>query len=97
MHDSLIIDYPAIPRVKDPWRGAAYAPEDLLRILTLGLHGTDRVFHHQGQSRQMVRHLTLGGGSTNNCLQIYFEFDEETRRVLIGYCGRHLPYASQRT
>jgi len=37
------------------------------------------------------------GGQTNNCLQIYFEFDHESERVLIGYCGRHLPYAGQRT
>lgn len=64
---------------------------------TLSLFGADRVFHHRGQSQQMQRHLTLGGGTTNNCLQIYFEFDNPTQRVLIGYCGRHLPYARQRT
>jgi hypothetical protein len=64
---------------------------------TLSLFGAERVFHHRGQSRQMQRHLTLGGGTTNNCLQIYFEFDDTTRRVLIGYCGRHLNYARQRT
>jgi hypothetical protein len=45
----------------------------------------------------MQRHLTLGGGTTNNCLQIYFEFDDDSRCVLIGSCGRHLPYHHQRT
>jgi hypothetical protein len=64
---------------------------------TLGLFGADRVFHHQGQSRQMQRHLTLGGGATNNCLQIYFELDDASDRVLIGHCGRHLRYSRQRT
>jgi hypothetical protein len=64
---------------------------------TLSLYGSARVFRHGTQSRQMQRHLTLGGGATNNCLQIYFEFDEASRRVLIGYCGRHLPYYGQRT
>jgi macrodomain Ter protein organizer (MatP/YcbG family) len=64
---------------------------------TLHLYGTERIFHHKDQSRQMQRHLTLGGGETNNCLQIYFEFDDPLRRVLIGYCGRHLPYHRQRT
>jgi hypothetical protein len=64
---------------------------------TLGLFGAERVFHHRGQSRQMQRHLTLGGGTTNNCLQIYFEFDEAARRVLVGHCGRHLRYSRQRT
>jgi hypothetical protein len=64
---------------------------------TLRLYGAERVFHHDGQSRQMQRHLTLGGGDTNNCLQIYFDFDDDSRRVLIGHCGRHLPYHRQRT
>ncbi|MGH7170861.1 MAG: hypothetical protein ACRELG_11330 [Gemmataceae bacterium] len=64
---------------------------------TLHLYGAERVFHHEDQSRQMQRHLTLGGGDTNNCLQIYFDFDDAGQRVLIGYCGRHLPYHRQRT
>jgi hypothetical protein len=64
---------------------------------TLHLYGSERVFHHEGESRQMQRHLTLGGGDTNNCLQIYFDFDDAARRVAIGYCGRHLPYHRQRT
>jgi hypothetical protein len=64
---------------------------------TMGLFGTERVFRHQDQGRQMVRHLTLGGGTTNHCLQIYFEFDDAARRVLIGYCGRHLSFSRQRT
>jgi hypothetical protein len=64
---------------------------------TLSLYGAQRVFHHGERSRQMQRHLTLGGGTTNNCLQIYFDFDDDSRRVLIGYCGRHLPYHRQRT
>jgi hypothetical protein len=64
---------------------------------TLGLFGAERVFHHGGQSRQMQRHLTLGGGTTNNCLQIYFDFDDAAQRVLVGYCGRHLRYSRQRT
>jgi hypothetical protein len=64
---------------------------------TLNLYGAERIFHHGEQSRQMQRHLTLGGGDTNNCLQIYFDFDDASQRVPIGYCGRHLPYHRQRT
>ena len=64
---------------------------------TLNLYGAERVFHDREHSRQMQRHLTLGGGETNNCLQIYFDFDDAERRVPIGYCGRHLPFHRQRT
>lgn len=64
---------------------------------TLSMFGAERVFRHNGRSRQMQRHLTLGGGDTANCLQIYFEFDDSACRVLVGYCGRHLPYFGRRT
>jgi hypothetical protein len=64
---------------------------------TMRLYGDERNFHHGNDSRQMQRHLTLGGGDTNNCLVIYFDFDDATQRVLIGYCGRHLHYHRQRT
>jgi hypothetical protein len=45
----------------------------------------------------MLRHLTLGGGDRTNCLQIYFDVDEKTKKFAIGYCGRHLPYYGMRT
>ena len=45
----------------------------------------------------MFKHLTLGGGDKVNCLQIYFEADDEVGNMDIGYCGEHLPYAKQRT
>jgi hypothetical protein len=64
---------------------------------TMGHYGAQRVFHDGGRSRTIERHLTLGGGQTNNCLQIYFDFDEHSRRVVVGYCGRHLPYGRMRT
>ncbi|MCI0701723.1 MAG: hypothetical protein L0241_11625 [Planctomycetia bacterium] len=64
---------------------------------TMSMYGAERVFRHAGRSQQMQRHLTLGGGDAVNCLVIYFEFDETAQRVQIGYCGRHLRYAGQRT
>lgn len=64
---------------------------------TMRMYGDERTFHNGNDNRQMQRHLTLGGGDTNNCAVIYFDFDDETQRVLIGYCGRHLHYHRQRT
>ncbi len=64
---------------------------------TLSKYGSERVFHDGANSRQMLRHLTLGGGTTNNCLQIYFDFDTATGRVLVGYCGRHLSFSRMRS
>jgi len=45
----------------------------------------------------MLKHITLGGGSRVNCLQVYFEPNDGLLKIEIGYCGRHLPYYRQRT
>ncbi len=79
-------------RSRVPFKYTAFESET-----TLSIYGAERCFRHDGQSRQIQRHLTLGGGQTNNCLQIYFDFDEPSRRVIIGHCGRHLPFQRQRT
>jgi hypothetical protein len=76
-------------------KGFKYAAKESQN--TLNMYGSDRDFTHKGERRRMVRHLTLGGGDRNNCLQIYFEIDEATERFLVGYCGVHLPYYGMRT
>lgn len=84
-----------------PWeswfekRGFKYAAKESQN--TLNMYGSERDFSHDGEKRRMVRHLTLGGGDRNNCLQIYFDVDESSERFLIGYCGVHLPYYGMRT
>jgi len=64
---------------------------------TMNHYGEDRIFAHDGERQEMQRHLTLGGGSRKNCLQIFFDIDNEQERFAVGYCGVHLPYYSQRT
>jgi hypothetical protein len=64
---------------------------------TLSMFGGARVFRHRGQSRRILKHLTLNRGDRRHCVQIYFEFDDDSRRVLVGYCGRHLPISRQPT
>jgi len=84
-----------------PWeqafqrRGFKYAANEHQNTLTM--FGKHRDFTHQGQTKRMLKHITLGGGDTRNCLQIYFEPNDSTGRIDIGHCGRHLPYKKQRT
>ena len=63
---------------------------------TLSKYGNDRMFTHDGKIRQILKHLTIGGGSAIDCLQIYFDDDGETDRMIVAYCGPHLPFASKR-
>lgn len=76
-------------------RGFKYAATESKN--TLNMYGEDRDFSYKGKKRRMVKHLTLGGGDRKNCLQIYFDPDDQERRFLIGYCGVHLPYYGMST
>lgn len=72
-----------------------YAPQE--SESTMNEFGQDRIFTHEGEQREIQRHVTLGGGDRVNCLQIYFEPDLDTEQMEIAYCGVHLPYSSQTT
>ena len=62
---------------------------------TKNKYGDKREFCHSDRCVQIFRHLTF---KNNNCsLQIYFEFDREQEKVIIGYCGNHLPIVSRPT
>lgn len=61
------------------------------------MYGAERTFVHRGRKLVMQRHLTLGGGDRQNCLQIYFDVDESRQRFVIGYCGMHLRYYGMTT
>ena len=56
---------------------------------TRNKYGKERKFCHCGRCVQIFQHLTF---KNNGSLQIYFEFEKE--KVIIGYCGNHLPIAS---
>jgi hypothetical protein len=36
-------------------------------------------------------HVTLGSRNANTCISIHWHRDEQTRKVVVGHCGRHLP------
>lgn len=76
-------------------RGCVYAPSD--HQTTITRYGKERTFTEDGRTLLFERHLTLGGGDRQNCLQIYFEFNAGAERIDIGYCGVHLPYAGMRS
>ena len=57
------------------------------------MYGKERTFQGPNQRREVQRHLTLGSGG--NCMQVYFDFDEARRKVIIAYCGQHLSHYRQ--
>lgn len=69
--------------------GWKYSPRE--SDATLNKHGWHRPMH---QGKPMQKHLTIGRNSSDRCVQIYFEVDQSKRKIIIGYCGRHLPTSS---
>lgn len=76
-------------------KGFKYAPTD--SEMTINLYGNERIFTHQGTRKQMLKHITIGGGDRTNCIQIYFEPNDSSETIEVGYCGVHLKYYNQRT
>jgi hypothetical protein len=64
---------------------------------TMAMHGEDRIFtdRFSGKRRQIEKHLTIGGGSRKNCVQIFFDRANDSDKFVIAYCGVHLPHAGR--
>lgn len=58
---------------------------------TMTKYGQERDFKSDDGTRRIEKHLTLGGGDKKNCMQVYFDVQEEPPRFVIAHCGRHLP------
>jgi hypothetical protein len=63
---------------------------------TRSLYGEQRRFREQGVEREILQHLTIGGGDRKNCLQIYFDLEPATGKAIVAWCGPHLDIASSR-
>ena len=51
-----------------------------------------RTFEYRGKQIEMFRHLKIGvDDDTSKTLRVYFHWDADKQKVIIGYCGEHLP------
>lgn len=60
---------------------------------TTSMYGDKRRFTEEDRSFRFEKHFTLGINSRDNCVQVYFHLDENSKRAIVGYCGPHLPHA----
>ena len=53
-----------------------------------------RTFKYRGREIPMMKHLCIGvKRDTSKTLRVYFEADQEEGKVIVGWCGEHLPVA----
>lgn len=52
-----------------------------------------RTFEYKGQYIEMMKHLKYGiKDSAAETIRIHFEWDSDDKKIVIGYCGPHLPH-----
>jgi hypothetical protein len=55
-----------------------------------------RTFAYEGEQVEMVRHLKIGiEANVSKTIPVHFHWDSERGKIVIGYCGEHLPVASR--
>ena len=52
-----------------------------------------RTFTYQGKQREMMMHLKIGNKpSVAKTFRAHFEWDSESKKVVLGHCGTHLDH-----
>ncbi|HZZ79967.1 MAG TPA: hypothetical protein VFE62_15720 [Gemmataceae bacterium] len=55
-----------------------------------GKFGDEYTFQFEGKSVMCEHHVTIGARSADTCISIHWYRDEPKKRLIIGWCGRHL-------
>lgn len=51
-----------------------------------------RIFEYNGEKVEMFRHLRIGReDDTTKTIRVHFYWDAKNEKIVIGYCGEHLP------
>lgn len=74
-----------------------YAAKESDTVITNKQMANKRTFKYDGKPVEMFRHLKIGVDSDERkTIRTHFHWDEEKKKIIIGYCGPHLPVARQR-
>lgn len=55
-----------------------------------GKFGEEYTFQYEGRPILFEHHVTIGARSADTCISIHWHRDEAKKRLIIGWCGRHL-------
>lgn len=68
--------------------GADYKAE--ISQTAKGKWGDEYRFKYRGEKRLFEEHITLGAKQADKCMSIHWYRDDKIRKLVIGWCGRHL-------
>lgn len=55
-----------------------------------GKFGDEYTFNYEGRQLLCEHHVTIGARSADTCISIHWHRDEAHKRLVIGWCGKHL-------
>ncbi|MBP2850798.1 hypothetical protein [Dickeya oryzae] len=75
--------------------GAAYSANESESVERSKQLSEMRIFEYEGNKIKMFKHVRIGVAHNKaDTIRAYFDIDLENKKVVIGYCGEHLPVQS---
>ena len=72
-----------------------FAPKESELVMDNKQFRQCRTFHYKGKEVYMPRHLKIGReDDIRKTIRVHFHWDKELKKIVIGYCGKHLPVPS---
>ena len=69
-------------------KGFEYA--EFISPTAKGKYDDEYTFRYEGQPILFQHHVTIGARSADTCISIHWHRDEARKRLVIGWCGKHL-------
>lgn len=72
-----------------------YAAKESETVMNNNAMRRERTFVYEGEKVEMFRHLKIGADDdATKTIRVYFHWDHDRERIVIGYCGKHLSVSS---
>lgn len=74
----------------DALKPKGYDYAEFISPTARGKYGEEYTFRYEGRPVLFEHHVTLGARSADTCISIHWHRDEAKKRLIIGWCGKHL-------
>ena len=72
-----------------------YAAKEAETVMANKVMRRQRTFAYEGTDVGMFRHLKIGvDDDVTRTIRVYFLWDSDKQKIVIGYCGKHLSVSS---
>ena len=72
-----------------------YAAKESETVMASKATRRQRTFDYDGEKVEMYRHLKIGvDDDPTRTIRVHFHWDNDRKKIVIGYCGEHLPVPS---